>query len=247
MIFGYCRISTAKQNIERQIRNILSAYPEAKIVTEVYTGTKFQGRKELDKIVRIIQPGDTIIFDSVSRMSRNAEEGFDLYEFLFKKGVNLVFLKEAHINTDTYKHSMEGQLQIAFNSKDADMDRLMQGIVDVLNTYILSLARKQIKLAFEQSEKEVRDLQQRTREGIETARRNGRQPGRRNGISVKTKKSLTAKPIILKHSKTFGGNLKNEEMAKLAGISLGSLKKYKKELVEEISASSYDEVQQKYN
>ena len=99
--YGYCRISTGKQNIERQVRNILAAYPSAIIVKETFTGTKFQGRKELDKILSKIRTGDTIIFDSVSRMSRNAEEGFSLYEELFTKGVNLVFLKEPHINTDT--------------------------------------------------------------------------------------------------------------------------------------------------
>lgn len=83
--FGYCRISTGRQNIERQERNIRTAYPNAVIVKEVYTGTKFQGRKELEKILDKIQAGDTIIFDSVSRMSRDAEEGFQLYEELFHK------------------------------------------------------------------------------------------------------------------------------------------------------------------
>ena len=83
--FGYCRISTGRQNIERQERNIRTAYPNAVIVKEVYTGTKFQGRKELEKILDKVQAGDTIIFDSVSRMSRDAEEGFQLYEELFHK------------------------------------------------------------------------------------------------------------------------------------------------------------------
>lgn len=81
-LYGYCRISTRKQNIERQVRNILAVFPDAIIVREIYTGTKFQGRKELEKLLKIVRPGDTIVFDSVSRMSRNAEEGFQLYEEL---------------------------------------------------------------------------------------------------------------------------------------------------------------------
>ena len=36
-IYGYCRISTPQQNIERQVRNILTAYPTAHIIREVYT------------------------------------------------------------------------------------------------------------------------------------------------------------------------------------------------------------------
>ena len=80
-VYGYCRISTNKQNIERQVRNILAVHPDAAIVREVFTGTKFQGRKELDKILRQVKPGDMIVFDSVSRMSRDAEEGFREYEY----------------------------------------------------------------------------------------------------------------------------------------------------------------------
>jgi DNA invertase Pin-like site-specific DNA recombinase len=57
-------------------------------VKEVYTGTKFQGRKGLEKILQKVQAGDTIIFDSVSRMSRDAEEGFQLYEELFNRKVS---------------------------------------------------------------------------------------------------------------------------------------------------------------
>lgn len=64
--------------MERQVRNILAVFPDAIIIREIYTGTKFQGRKELEKLLKIIQTGDTIIFDSVSRMSRNADEGCEL-------------------------------------------------------------------------------------------------------------------------------------------------------------------------
>ena len=50
-LYGYCRISTRKQNIERQVRNILTVFPDAIIIREIYTGTKFQGRKELEKLL----------------------------------------------------------------------------------------------------------------------------------------------------------------------------------------------------
>ena len=97
MIFGYCRISTDRQNIERQIRNIQKAYPDAIIKQEVYTGTKTDGRKVFEQLLKIVRSGDTIVFDSVSRMSRNAEIGFQVYQELYDKGVELVFLKEPHI------------------------------------------------------------------------------------------------------------------------------------------------------
>ena len=85
-IYGYCRISTSKQSIDRQIRNIKAEYPTAHIVQEAYTGTSIF-RPEWLKLYRVLKAGDTVVFDSVSRMSRNAEEGFALYEDLYHKGM----------------------------------------------------------------------------------------------------------------------------------------------------------------
>lgn len=225
MIYGYCRISTNKQNIERQVRNILAAYPSAIIVKEVYTGTKFQGRKELDKILKTIRPNDTIVFDSVSRMSRNSDEGYTLYEELFNKGVTLVFLKEPHINTDTYKKAISGN--IVMTGTNADY------ILDGVNKYLMALAKEQIQIAFDQAQKEVDDLHQRTKEGIETARLNGKRIGLEKGSKLTTKKSLAAKEVIRKHNKDFGGSLSNEDTWKLAGISKMTFYKYKNELLAE--------------
>ena len=61
MIYGYVRISTKKQKIERQIRNIKEHYPDAVIIAETYTGTKFQGRKEFEKLLRRVHSGDAIV------------------------------------------------------------------------------------------------------------------------------------------------------------------------------------------
>lgn len=220
--YGYCRISTGRQNIDRQVRNIQSAFPEALIVKEVYTGTKFQGRKELDKVLDKAQSGDTIIFDSVSRMSRNAEDGYKLYEELFGKGVSLVFLKEPHINTETYKKAMANQITLTGDK----VDLILEGV----NRYLMELAKEQIRLAFEQAQKEVSDLHQRTKEGIETARLNGKQIGQPKGGTYETRKAKAAKEIIRRHNKSFGGSLSDAETMQQAGISRKSLYKYKKEI-----------------
>lgn len=222
MIYGYTRISTQKQNILRQVRNILAIYPDARIIQEIYTGTKFQGRKELDKLLKKLKASDTVVFDSVSRMSRDAEEGFKLYVQLFNSGINLVFLKEPHINTDTYKKAMRTQIALTGDK----VDLILQGV----NEYLMELAKEQIRLAFDQAEKEVKDLQQRTKEGIETARQSGKQIGQIAGTTLVTKKSLAAKELILKHNKAFGGNLTNEETWTLAGITKTTFYKYKKQL-----------------
>lgn len=221
MIYGYCRISTPKQNIERQVRNIKAAYNEAVILQEAYTGTKLD-RPEFTKLLKRIKPNDTIIFDSVSRMSRTASEGFELYEKLYNQGVNLVFLKEPHINTETYKKALDNNLQLT----GTNVDFILEGV----NKYLMALAKEQIQLAFEQSEKEVMDLRQRTKEGIETARLNGKQIGQKKGVTLVTKKSIEAKEQIKKYSRDFNGHLKDSEVMKLIGVSRNSYYKYKKEL-----------------
>ena len=222
-IYGYTRISRAKQSIDRQIRNIKAAYPTATIIQEVFTRTSLN-RKEWQKLYNKVKSGDTIIFDSVSRMSGNAEEGFNAYQELYNKGVELVFLKEPHINTATYKKALENNVELTGTS----VDYILEGV----NKYLMALAKEQIILAFEQSEKEVNDLHQRTKEGIETARLNGKQIGQPKGAKLTTKKSIAAKEVILKHSKDFNGTLSDDDCIKLAGISRNSYYKYKREIKE---------------
>lgn len=233
-IYGYCRISTPQQNIERQVRNIAAAYPTAHIVREVYTGTACQGRRELDKLLHCVQPGDTIVFDSVSRMSRSAEEGCALYEELYARGVNLCFLKEPHINTDTYKQALQRQINSSPETGSAATDRFVSGVMDALNRYTADLAAEQIRLAFAQAQKEVDDLHQRTREGIMTARLNGKQIGQQPGRRLHIKKADTAKALIQKHSRDFGGTLSDADCIKLIGIARTTYYKYKRELRESV-------------
>ena len=224
--YGYARISTKKQNIERQIRNIKKEYPTAVILQDEYTGTTL-ARPSWDKLMKVVKEGDIIIFDSVSRMSRNAEEGFAVYENLFNKKIELVFLKEPQINTQTYKKAIQSSVPMTGTA----VDYILEGV----NKYLLELAKEQIRLAFEQAEKEVEDLHQRTREGIVTARLNGKQIGGRTGVKLTTKKSIEAKDIIRTHSKDFGGTLSDSECIRLAGISRNSYYKYKAEMQCQIS------------
>ena len=105
-------------------------------------------------------------------------------------------------------------------------------ILDGINKFLLELAKDQIRLAFEQAEKEVEDLRQRTREGIETARLNGKQIGACPGKKHITKKSIKVKAIIEKHSTDFNGNLSDVEIMQMTGVAKNTYYKYKKELME---------------
>jgi DNA invertase Pin-like site-specific DNA recombinase len=222
MTYGYCRISTGKQNINRQERNIKAAYPQAVIIKETYTGTKLD-RREWKKLTTAARAGDTIVFDSVSRMSRNAAEGFEVYEEMFENGIELIFLKEPLINTAVYREAIDRKLPDV-------QDEIAQIYIEATKRAMMILAKRQVITAFEQAEKEVNDLHQRTREGIQTAKINGKQIGGVKGRTLTTKKSIAAKAEILKHSRDFGGSLNDIECMKLVGLANNTYYKYKREL-----------------
>ena len=85
-----------------------------------------------------------------------------------------------------------------------------------------------------QSQKEVTDLRQRTKEGMETARINGKQIGLMQGTKLVTKKSIECKKQIQKYSRDFNGILSDKECIQLIGIARGTYYKYKREIKEEL-------------
>ncbi len=221
--YGYGRISTKRQSIDRQIRNILAAYPDAIIFKEVFTGTKFYGRKELDKLLRVVKAGDRIIFDSVSRFARDSDRGVALYFELYDKQISLVFLKEPHINTEVYREALQRQVTLT----GEDVDYILEGV----NQYLRKLAEKQIRIAFEQAEKEVEDLHKRTSEGLLTAKLEGKQVGGVKGRKLNVKKAIAVKSKIQELSKDFDGSLNDKDLMAVVGVSRNTFYKYKREIL----------------
>lgn len=229
MVYGYARVSTAKQKLQRQIDNIKSFDDSAILFTEKYTGTKIDGREELNKLLKRVKPGDTIIFDSVSRMSRNAEDGIELYFALYDKGINLIFLKERYIDTDTYRQSTVDKIEL----QGTDEDEIFKG----LNNYFRKLAIRQIRIAFDQAEKEVTDLRQRVKEGIARSDNfalkdnNKHTWGCKDGTKLTTKKSLEMKERMLRHLVCFGGTDTDIQFMNDNKIARNTFYKYKRELL----------------
>ena len=229
MIYAYCRVSTTHQRLARQITNITSLYPNATIIREFYTGTK-QDRPNWNKLMSQIKKEDTIVFDSVSRMSRNAEEGFKDYKMLYESGVHLIFLNEPLINTSVFDSTRNNLLKVNIETGNAAVDSFFRGNIELINNFMMALAEEQIKAAFDQAEKEVTDLHSRISQGIREAKNNGTVIGLTKGTTITTKKSLDCKAIIQKHSKDFGGSLEDSDVIKLCGCSRNSYYKYKKEI-----------------
>ncbi len=225
-IYGYCRISTMKQSIERQIANIKAKYPNAIIITEEYTGTKID-RPAFSKLLKTVKAGDTIVFDEVSRMSRNAEDGFKLYEELYNKGVELVFLKESTLNTENFRQT---QQIAAVGNEIADM------YIETTNKVLMILARQQILKAFESAQSEVDFLHQRTSEGVKMAILNGAKCGglTTKGTKLTTKKSIEMKARIKELSKDFDGSNNDIEVMAITKLARNTYYKYKREIANDL-------------
>ena len=83
MIYGYCRISTKKQSIERQIRNILKEYPEATIFQEAFTGTKLD-RPEWNRLNRkLMENLNRFFLNSLSFLCQIPCNSFFFCQFSF--------------------------------------------------------------------------------------------------------------------------------------------------------------------
>lgn len=116
MIYGYARVSTADQNLDRQ-QDALYKYGIDHLYHEKISGTK-QSRPELDQMLRAVQKGDTIVIESLSRLGRSVKNLAALMETLNEKGVRLVSLKETIDTT-----SSTGRLLFTILSSLAQFER----------------------------------------------------------------------------------------------------------------------------
>lgn len=234
MIVGYARISTPQQRISRQIENLKKAYPNIVIIQEVYSG-KTENRPKWQKLLRQCRSGivSKLVFDEVSRFSRNAEEAVKEYKELYNLGIELEFLKEPHINSSVYKQASERQININTDSMDSETANLLNTVISGLNDYLFAVAEKQIYLAFEHAQKERELLSKRTSEGLKQAKLMGSKVGRQKGQKIITKKQKKAKRYIRTNYKDFGGCLNATECMKVCEITKSTFWRYLLQIVEE--------------
>ena len=246
MLYGYVRTSTKHQSPERQRQNILEYIngEEIKFFSEIYTG-KTQDRPEWKKLLQRLKPGDRVVFDEISRMSRNAEEGFREYERLYNQGIELIFIKEDYCSTTRYRKALNNALDNKIDQVNTPgaIGKYVNKNIEAINELLLDLAKEQFYFAFEHGERELKLLSERTKEGmriaedqrkqelLETGKSSRRPPGRRLGSIIETEKERRSKSLIKEHAKEFGGSLKDKDLITLCGISRGAYYRYKRELL----------------
>lgn len=115
--YGYIRVSTLEQNQDRQhIALINRRILPRNIYTDRQSG-KNTKRPGLQKLLSKVKRGDTVMVESVSRLSRNARDILELMETLAAKGVGFISHKE---NIDT---TPNGKLMLTISGAIAEWER----------------------------------------------------------------------------------------------------------------------------
>ena len=126
-IFGYARVSTEQQNLDRQL-DALRKYGVDMIYNEKMTGTK-KDRPELSKLLDRMTEGDTVVVAELSRLGRSTKDLIELTEQFQQKGVHLISLKESiDTSTPTGKLLFTLMSAIAQFERDVIADRTREGL-----------------------------------------------------------------------------------------------------------------------
>lgn len=162
MMYGYCRVSTKYQNLQRQI-DALNNYginPRF-IFLDKYSG-KTLDRKGLNELLEILKPGDTLVVKEIDRLGRNRIETKKLILKFIKQEIELVCL---------------------------DMPYLKEFIIDKIKWnggFLEIMAHALLDVVLEVAEQERKKIVDRTSEGRKKAIQNGVKFGRSKKVSLET-------------------------------------------------------------
>ncbi|PHC58570.1 integrase [Bacillus pseudomycoides] len=151
--FGYVRVSSKDQNEERQIQNMKDLGIEERDIFIDKESGKNMERENYQMLKRLVRTGDTIVFDSLTRLGRNMNDTLEEFRYYEKHKVNLQFIKEPYINVNYTGESTNDVIQSA----------IQKATLTILSAF---------------AEKERIDIKQRQAEGIALARKQGRRLGR---------------------------------------------------------------------
>lgn len=129
MKIGYARVSTADQNLDRQIDQLTEERCE-RIFQEKITGTKKE-RPELDRLLDQLRESDTVIFSELTRLSRSTKDLFNLVEIIESKGANIKSLKENWVDTTTPQGKLMFTIFAGISQFERDLisQRTKEGLV----------------------------------------------------------------------------------------------------------------------
>lgn len=131
MLYGYARVSTRGQakdgnSLEAQ-ENALRSAGATKIYADAFTGTKTH-RPELDKLMAVMQSGDTMVVTKLDRIARSATQGIELIQKLLDRGI-VVHVLNMGLMDNTPTGKLIRNIMLAFSEFERDMivERTQEG------------------------------------------------------------------------------------------------------------------------
>ena len=99
MKYGYARVSTEQQNLDRQIDMLVKfGVDKRNIYKEKITGTK-ANREQLNKMIDELQEGDVVIIADLTRVSRSTKDLLKIVDNIKSKGASIKSLKDTWLDT----------------------------------------------------------------------------------------------------------------------------------------------------
>lgn len=220
MIYGYCSTASGKRELTKQRNRILEDYPDAVFLHEKHKINLEDPIFLLEHLRAVVTSQDMLVFDSIYRISTDADTCYRTYNILLNTGINLVFLKEPYLNTAIYQNVLSSIKESAIREQ----------VIDAVY-YIL---REQIKASLIYAEQSFLTQSRKRKDGIERARAEGKQIGQKTGATLHIKKKAAIKKGIQENAKDFGGTMTDAECMAHLRVSYHTYKKYKQELEEEL-------------
>lgn len=214
--YSYMRISTdtERQNFARQ-EKALKKYAEEQSIeyliefAEEKSAKNFTDRKQFNKLDKLLQSGDTVVFKDLSRFTREAENGYKKYMGWLERGINIVFLDNPTISSDYIRQMMN-----TAESQDLVTKTAMEGIIKLL--LIVELDR---------AEQQRRYISKAIKDGIAASDKGS---GRKKGSLDKMTDELRHDLELYMHDRT----ITQKAVMEKHGISRNTLKKYVLKLAE---------------
>lgn len=214
--YSYMRISTdtERQNFARQ-EKALKKYAEEQSIeyliefAEEKSAKNFTDRKQFNKLDKLLQSGDTVVFKDLSRFTREAENGYKKYMEWLERGINIVFLDNPTISSDYIRQMMNTAESLDLVAKTS-----MEGTIKLL--LIVELDR---------AEQQRRYISKAIKDGIAASDKGS---GRKKGSLDKMTDELRHDLELYMHDRTITQNAVMEKH----GISRNTLKKYVMRLAE---------------
>ncbi len=127
MIIGYARVSTADQNLDRQI-DLLREHGCEDIIKEKFTGM-VKDREGIKQLFRTVRENDVVKVESISRIGRRTIDILSIIEQLEGKRVKFVSIKEnMDTGTPTGKAMFQMMSVIAELERNLIAERVREGI-----------------------------------------------------------------------------------------------------------------------